>query len=634
MLEAIRSAAKTWVAKVVLVLITIPFALWGVESYVRNAPGTNTIATVAGEKIVGQEFDNAVQNQLSRLRQQFGNQIDATVMDNPEMRKGVLDQLIDQRLLDKASRSNGLMVSDPRLRELIVTNTNFQEDGKFSPTLYERVIKAQGYSAASFEASMRQDSVRQQFLDSVANTAIVAKTSVQGYIQANEQSREVAIVMIAPEVFISKINVTPEEAKAFYDKNPKDFTIPEQVRAEYVELSLDALAPSIVVSADDVAKYYADNKSRFVTKEERKASHILITVAKEAKDDVKKAAEDKANGLLAQIKKTPKDFADLAKKNSQDPGSGANGGDLGYFSRGMMVPAFDKAVFGGNKDELLGPILTDFGYHIIRVTDVKPEKGKSLADATPEIEGEIKKQKASRKYAELAEKFSNAAFEQSASLKATAEVANLTIKQSGFFAKGQAFQPPFNNPKLSTALFTDDVLRNKRNTEAVEISASSLVVARVVESKPAIVRPFAEVQNGLTQKLARDQAIALAKKDGEAKLAALQAGKGDVKFPALLAVSRASAGGLQTAVIDAAMRANPKSLPTYVGYAAPSGTYTLIQVAKIIAAPAADEAKLAAIRSRLQQTIGQNELVSMLVDLRKEHNVSIVKGAINKPSDK
>ncbi len=634
MLEAIRSAAKTWVAKVILVLITIPFALWGVESYVRNAPGTNTVAKVAGEKIIGQEFDNAVQNQLTRLRQQFGNQIDASVMDNPEMRKGVLDQLIDQRLLDQASRNNGLTVSDARLRDLIVTNTNFQEDGKFSPALYERVIKAQGYSAASFEALMRQDSARQQFLDSVANTAIVAKTSVLGYIQANEQSREIALVMISPDSFVAKIKVTPEEAKAFYDKNQKDFTIPEQVRAEYVELSLDALAPSIAVTADEVAKYYADNKSRYVTKEERKASHILITVAKDAKDEVKKAAEEKAGTLFAQIKKNPKEFADLAKKHSQDPGSGANGGDLGFFSRGMMVPAFDKAVFGGNKDELLGPILTDFGYHIIRITDIKPEKGKSLADATPEIEGELKKQKASRKYAELAEKFSNAAFEQSASLKAAAEVANLAIKQSGFFAKGQAFQPPFNNPKLSAALFTDDVLKNKRNTEAVEIGSSSLVVARVVEVKPAVVRPFAEVQVGLIQKLARDQAVALAKKDGEAKLAALRAGKGEVKFPALLAVSRASAGGLPAAVIDAAMRANPKSLPTYVGYADPSGSYVLIQIAKVIDATAADDAKLAATQSRLQQTVGQNELVSMLVDLRKEYDVSIVKGAIDKPTDK
>ncbi len=634
MLEAIRSAAKTWVAKVILVLITIPFALWGVESYIRDAPGTKTVASVGRDKITDLEYDNAVKNQLDRFRQQFGGQIDASVMDNPEMRKGVLEQLIDQRLLDKTTRKSGLVVSDARLRDLIVKNTNFQEDGKFSPALYERVVKAQGYTAAGFENLVRQDSERQQFLDSVANTAFVSKTSIQGYLQASEQSREIAVVVIAPDTFLPKVNITPEKAQAFYDKNQKDFTIPEQVRAEYVELTLEALAPGITLPAEEVAKYYEDNKARYITKEERRASHILINAAKDAKPADKKAAEEKANALFAQIKKNPKDFADLAKKNSQDPGSGANGGDLGFFSRGMMVPQFDKAVFDGKKDELLGPVLTDYGYHIIRVSEIKPEKGKSLADATPEIEGELKKQKASRKFAELAEKFSNAAFEQSASLKAAAEVANLTIKQTGFFAKGQAFQPPFNNPKLSAALFTDEVLKNKRNTEAVEIGASSLVVARVVESKPAVLRPFADVQVSLIRRLAREEAINLAKQDGEAKLAALKAGKGEVKFPPLLAVSRAAPGGLQGPVIDAVMRANPKALPTYAGYADPSGSYTLIQVAKVIDAPAPDEAKLNATRTRLQQSLGQNELVSMLAQLRKENDVSIAKGAIDKKTDK
>jgi peptidyl-prolyl cis-trans isomerase D len=640
MLETIREAAKTWVAKVVLVLITIPFALWGVESYIKPTAGATTVASVGRDNINEQEFDNAVKNQLERFRQQFGGQIDATVMDNPEMRKGILDQLIDQRLLDKTTRNSGMAVSDMRLKELITTNPNFQEAGQFSPQLYERVLKAQGYSAATFENLLRQDTERQQFLESVSATAFISKTSMQNYLQANEQSREIAIVTIAPEAFLPKVTITPETAKAFYEKNTKDFTIPEQVRVEYVELTLEALAPSIKVPAEEIAAYYESNKARYVTKEERKASHILINAAKTAKDDEKKAAETKANELFAQIKKSPASFAELAKKNSQDPGSGANGGDLGFFGRGMMVPPFEKAVFEGKTGELLGPVLSDFGYHIIKVTDIKPEKGKSLADATPEIEGELKKQKASRKFAELAEKFSNAAFEQSASLKAASEVgipfeiAALPIKQSPFFAKGQAFQPPFNNPKLSTAVFSDEVLKNKRNSEAVEIGPNSLVVARVLESKPAVVRPFAELQVGIIQRLAREEAVKLAKADGEAKLAALKAGKDDVKFPALLAVSRANAGGLPPGVIDAAMRANPQKLPAFTSHADPSGAFTLIQVAKVIDAPTPDEAKLTATRTRLQQTIGQNDLVSLLSQMRKEGDVTVKAGATDKKIEK
>jgi peptidyl-prolyl cis-trans isomerase D len=634
MLELIRSAAKTWIAKVILALITIPFALWGVESYIRTSPGTNTIAKVGGDKVTGQEYDNAVRTQLDQLRQRFGGQIDASIMDNPEMRKGVLDQLIDQRVLDKATKTGTMAVSDARLRDLIVNNPNFMDNGQFSPTLYERILKAQGYSAASFEAALRQDTERQQFLDSVANTAIVSNTTIKAFLQASEQSREIAVVFVSPATFLEKVQVTPEQAQAFYDKNKAEFTIPEQARAEYIELSVDALAPAIAVTADEVKAYYETNKARYVTKEERKASHILISVAKDAKDADKKAAEEKANQLFAQLKKNPKDFADLAKKNSQDPGSAANGGDLGFFGRGMMVPQFDKAAFEGKKDELLGPVQTDFGYHIIRVTDIKPEKGKSIADATPEIEGELKKQKASRKFAELAEKFSNAAFEQSSSLKAAAEVTGLPIKQSPFFAKGQAFQPPFNNAKLSTALFSDEVLKNKRNTEAIEVGTSTLVVARVLESKPAVVRPFAELQVGLIQRLAREEATKLAKADGEAKLAALKAGKEETKFPAALAVSKANPAGLQPGVIDAAMRANPKSLPAYVGHADPSGTYALIKVTKVVDAPAPDEAKLTATRQRLQQTLGQKELLSVIAQLRSDVGVSISPGATDKKADK
>ena len=213
-------------------------------------------------------------------------------------------------------------------------------------------------------------------------------------------------------------------------------------------------------------------------------------------------------------------------------------------------------------------------------------------------------------------------------------IAALPIKQSAFFAKGQAFQPPFSNPKLGNALFGEGVLKNKRNTEAVEIGANSLVVARVLESKPSVVRPFDEVKESISQRLKREEATKLAKADGEAKLAALKAGKGDVKFPALLAVSRSAPGGLQQNVVDTAMRANPKNLPAYVGSSDPSGSYTLIQIAKVIEPGAADEAKLNATRTRLQQSAGQTELVSMLAQMRKDGNVSIKEGATAKKTEK
>ena len=634
MLETIRNATKTWIAKVILALITVPFALWGVESYIRTAPGQDTAATVEKEKITTQEFQQAVRNQLDQFRQQFGGNIDAAIMDNPEMRKSILDQLIDQRLVANATKSSGLIVSDATLRERISTEPSFQQDGKFAASRYELALKSQGLSAVGFETRIRQDMERQRFVESIVATGFAANTSVKQFLLATEQTRDIAIINVTPEQFTAQVKITGEAAKAFYEQKKAEFTTPEQIRAEYVELSVEALTPTIQVPVEETKAYYEANSGRYIQKEQRKASHILINVTPKSTELEKKAAKEKADALFAQAKKNPKEFAELAKKNSQDTGSAANGGDLGLFSRGMMVKPFEDAAFGAKKDELVGPVLSDFGYHIIRVTDIQPEKGKGLAEVTPEIEGELKKQKAARKFAELAEKFTNAAYEQSSSLKAAAEVAGLPIKQSPWMSKGQGMLPPFSNPKLSTALFSDEVQKNKRNTEAVEVATNTLVAARALESKPAVVRPFEEVEKSIIARLTREEAGKLATADGEAKLAALKLGKaGEIKWPALLSVSRASAGGLGPNVIDAAMKADPKTLPAYVGTENPGGGYVLVQVASVNDAPAIDEAKLQTTRTRIAQSLSQQEILATLAQIRVKSDVSITKDALTKKAD-
>ncbi|MEP7156727.1 MAG: SurA N-terminal domain-containing protein [Betaproteobacteria bacterium] len=636
MLETIRIMTKTWVAKLILALITIPFAMWGIESYIKTSPGQDTVASVGSEKITGAEFNEAVRNQLEQFKRQFGPSIDASIMDNPELRKSILDQLIDQKLFVKASQATGIKVSDEALRDRIANEATFQDNGKFSPTRYQTYLQASGQTAPMFEQMLRKDMERARFAGSIANTSITAKTSVKGYLLASEQSREIAMINVTPEQFTAQVKVTAEQAKAYYDSHQLEYTIPEQVKAEYVELSNDTLAPFAQVTAAEVKEYYDANASRYVQKEERKASHILINAPPTATEAAKKEAKAKIDDLMAQLQKNPKAFAELAKKNSQDPGSGAAGGDLGFFSRGVMVKQFDEAAFAAKKGELVGPVLTDFGYHIIMVTDIRPEKGKPVAEATPEIEAELKKQKAARKFGEVAEKFTNAAYEQSASLKAAAEAAGLAVRQGPWISKGQGAQPPFNNPKLNTALFSDEVVKNKRNTEAVETAPNTLVVARMLEHKPSSIRPLAEVEKAIIAKLTRDEAGKLAKQDGEAKLAALKAGKpvADLKWPTLLAVSRSNPGGLPPPVIDAAMKLEAKTIPAYAGTENPGGGFSLIQVAKIIDAPVADEAKLKATSTRVAQAQTQQEMMSVLAQMRAKSDVSISKDALEKKADK
>lgn len=386
MLETIRNATKTWIAKVILALITVPFALWGVESYIRTAPGQDTAATVEKEKITTQEFQQAMRNQLDQFRQQFGGNIDASIMDNPEMRKSILDQLIDQRLVVNATKSSGLVVSDATLRERISTEPNFQQDGKFAASRYELALKSQGLSAVGFETRMRQDMERQRFIESIVATGFTANASVKQYLLASEQTRDIAIINVTPEQFTAQVKITAEVAKAFYEQKKAEFTTPEQIRAEYVELSVDALTPTMQVPAEETKAYYEANSGRYIQKEQRKASHILINVTPKSTEAEKKAAKEKADALFLQAKKNPKEFAELAKKNSQDTGSAASGGDLGLFSRGMMVKPFEDAAFGAKKDELIGPVLSDFGYHIIRVEE-KREGGFTPYE---EVRGELR----------------------------------------------------------------------------------------------------------------------------------------------------------------------------------------------------------------------------------------------------
>ncbi len=633
MLEAIRVAAQTTAAKIILTLITIPFAFWGVESYIRGNPSADAVATVEGNKITQQEFTNAQRNQLERFRQQFGGNIDQSIMETPEMRKNILDQMIDQRLVSTVTKSSGLMVSDAALIEKLKSEASLQDGGKFSATRYENFLKNQGLSAANFESMLRQDLERSQFTESVINTSIVGKKSVQQYLEATEQQREIAVVNLTLDQYMAKVAITPERIKTYYEEKKVEFTIPEQVKLEYLEVSVDAVASQTQLTAEEIQKAYEGKKDSYTTKEERKASHILISVTPTSKDADKAAAKAKADALYAEVKKAPAKFAELAKANSQDPGSAPSGGDLGFFGRGAMVKPFEAAVFGAAVGDIMPPVLSDFGYHIITLTGLKPQKIKTLAEATPEIEGELKKTKAQAAFAASAEKFKDLVFEKPSSLKDAADAVKLTPRQTQFFSKAAA-TPPFNNPKVIAAVFTDDVLKNKRNSEAVEFSPGNLISARLLETKPAIVRPFEEVQKIIADRLQREEAVKLAKADGEAKLKALREGKtGEVTFPAVLAVSRNNPAGLPPSVITEAMRANPKALPAYVGVDNPGAGYSLVLVSKVIPPAAPDEAKAKSQRDRFAQSISQQELASTLLAVRAKSDVSVNKGALDKKPD-
>ena len=631
MLDKIRTFAQYRIVKFLFaIFLIIPFGLFGIDYYFRTPLGGDTVATVGDLRVSQQDFDTALRQQQETLAAQFGRNFDQSIMENPELRRSVLDRVINERLVSQGARRAGVAIDDKALADRIANEPAFQEDGKFSRERYEAIARAQGYSVVGLDELLRDEMRLSRYRDAIVRTAIVPRATLEGFIRLSEQSREVSMVAIGPEAFLASVKPTEEQLKAYYDARAKEFAVPEQVRVEYVELSLDALAARTPADPEEVKKFYEANKSRFVQREERRASHILLTVKPDATEAEKKAVEEKAKALADEVRRKPASFAEVAKKQSQDPGSAVQGGDLGFFARGAMVKPFEEAAFGAKKDEIVGPVKSDFGWHVIRVTDIRPEKGKSLAEATPEIEAELKKGIAARRYTEVAEGLTNIVYEQSTSLKPASDAFGLAVQQSGWIPRGGAAPGVLNNPKLLAEIFSDNAIKAKRNTAAIEVAPSVMVAARVVEHKAADQRPFDTVRASIEQRFKREEAVKLAVADGEAKLKAVIEGKdAGLKWPAPLAVSRQKPGGLPPQVLDKVFRADAKQLPAVVGVATPMG-YSLVKVTKVIEVDKIDDDKRKALAEQLKQTLALAELESTLAALRGRVGVQVSKEAFDR----
>jgi peptidyl-prolyl cis-trans isomerase D len=334
MLEFIRSHQR--LMQLVLLLLIFPsFAFFGLESYTRMGDRENAIAKVGGQAITQPELDAAQKQQMDRFRQMFGDQIDTKMFDTPEAREEVLQNLIAQKALAVEAAHSHLTVSDQSLQQTILGIPGLiGADGKFDSERYKSLLAMQGMTPGMYEARLRQDLALQQLNGSIQSTAFVPKAVAARISDINAQEREIQELNFKAADFVGKVNVTDDMLKAWYDKHATQFEIPEQVKTDYIVLSLNALASQISVSDADIKSYYEQNQKRYVNAEQRKASHILISAGKDASAADKAAAKAKAESLLAQLRKNPGDFAKLAKENSQDPGSAERGGDLGQAVRG------------------------------------------------------------------------------------------------------------------------------------------------------------------------------------------------------------------------------------------------------------------------------------------------------------
>ena len=612
---------KRWV-QIVLLLIILPFAFWGVSSY-RQAGGGDSLATVEGEKITQQEFDNAMHQQQERMRQLTHGSFDAAVFDSPEVKHSILDSLINQKLLAIRARSAGLTLSDEQLAQIIAGVEAFQKDGKFDKQQYEAALRSQNMSPPMFESRVKEDLAVRQLAEVFNQNGYSSNAAADNLVRLNEQQRVVSVAQIALDTFLKQGKVEEAAIKEYYENSQQEFRTPERARVEYVLLSADSLLPQMAVDADEIRKYYGEHQTEFGTAEQRHAAHILIAVPAQASEADKKAAREKAESILQQVKQSPAKFAELAKKYSADPGSAANGGDLGLFGRGMMVKPFEDAAFSLKPGEISGVVQSDFGFHIIKLLEVKAARIPPLEEVKGNIVQKIKLQKAGDKFAELADRFSNTVYEQSDSLKPAGGLAKAPVQQSGWLIKGQHGTPPWTDKALQ-AVFSDDVLKNKRNSSAVEIAPDTLLAVRLLEYKQAGTQPFAEVREAIRQKLMRQQANELAAKQGQSILSQLQHGeKPSLKWATAQTVTRAQRAGLDAELARRVLQADVGNLPVYVGTESAQGGYVLARVDAVKETGPIDDAKRAHYLQQLRQLTGEALLQAYMADARKRASVSV-----------
>jgi len=622
MFDFVRNNTKIMMG--ILFLLIIPsFVLFGIEGYSSFKDQGATVAKVNGNKISQGDWDAAHKREVDRIRTSMPN-IDVKMFDTPEAKYSTLERLVRDQVVAAAAQKLHLVASDTRLaRELqsIPAIAALRTpDGKLDMERYKQLAASQGMTPEMFELQMRADISNRQVIQGVQGSAFATLAQTQTAMNAFMQRREVQILNFPASDFASKVNVSEADVQAYYDKNTAKFQSNETADIEYVVLDINSLRQSIVLNEQDLKSYYEQNLQRLSGKEERRASHILITAAKDAPEADKKAARSKAEELLKAVKAKPASFAEVARKNSQDPGSAVKGGDLDFFGRGAMVKAFEDAAFSMKKSDISELVESEFGFHIIQLTDIKAPKAQSFESLRPALEADLKNQQAQRKYAELAETFSNTVYEQSDSLKPVADKLKLTIQKASKVLRNpepQAAQGknPLNHPTLLQALFSEASLQKQRNTEAVEVAPNTLLAARVVKHHPAASLPLAEVKEGVKRGLIQDKAAEMAKLQGEQRLAALKSSGSSEGLPSALVVSREKTQKQLPQVLDAVLRADPNKLPAVSGVDLGAQGYAVIRVTKVLP-PEENKDLMKQAQQQFTQLWGSAETLAYLAELK------------------
>ena len=623
----------TWLLKIVLGFVVLAFVGGGVYQGYGSFMGddNSTVAKVDGRKITRNEWENAQRAQIDRVRQQMPN-VDAKLFDTPEMKRQSLDAVVRERVMLVAADKLHLTTTDERLQRLFASDPQFAFLRNPDGSVNKDALSAQGMSSEMFAQRLRQDFSLRQVAQGITGTVFAPLSATNAALDAMFQQREVQVQQFATKD--SAANVTPTDAdieKYYKDAaNAAQFMAPEVESIEYVVLDLESLKKGIVVSDKELRDSYAANEKRYTSPEERRASHILVKVDAGASAADRAKAKAKAKSLLAQVKQSPASFAEVARKNSDDPGSAEKGGDLDFFGRdGLAAKPLEDAAFKLATDAISDLVESDFGYHIVKLTGLRGGEKKPFEAVKAELEAETKTQLAQKKFSEVAVEFTNMVYEQPDSLKSVVDKFKLELRTAQNVKRTPApgAAGPVANAKFLEALFGNDAIRNKRNTEAIETAASTLVSGRVVKYEAAHQLPLAEMKAKVRERLVVVQAAALARKLGEARLAELRAAPASAMVEAAVTLSRAQPGDLPAKLVDAVLKAPTTTLPAAIGVDLGDAGYAVAKIGKVLGRdPVTADASRA--QSQYAQAWGDAESQAYYNALKTRFKVELRPGAL------
>ncbi len=638
MLQSIRDRSQGWLSWIIIGLIAVPFALWGVQEYVSDDVDIN-VASIGDTNITQQEFLQAYEQQRQRMRSLLGD--DSSSLNEEKIKQDVIDSLVTNEVLRQSTDQLGLQISNTQLARQIQSMQEFQQNGQFSKAVFLEQLRGAGLTPEGFEGRVRDGLLTEQLNAGVTSMAVVTQHELDEAIRLKNQQREIGYLILPWENFKKDVTVTEAEVKQYYDEHRNSLVNPEQVSIEYIELSVDDLAKHIKPDEQELRKLYEEQRANFAVEEQRRASQILIKPSNDADDAALANASSKANNLLKRLR-TGEDFGELAKEYSQDTATATTGGDLGFISKGALDPAIEQAIYSLKPGELSEPIESPAGFHILKLTEIKPAHTKPFEEVRTDLDKEYRQIKAQEQFFEKSEPLTNLVFENPDTLDVAAKELNLQIKTTDLFSRNGGTDNITSQDKVISAAFSDEVLSQGFNSEPVEIGENHLVVLRVKEHNKSSVRSLEQERQSITEKLRKAGAQNKAREAGKL----IQKRLAEGADPEVIAkeyqtdwvkpgfVGREDSSVKNPAIVNAAFAlskanklASAKSSPVFGGKSLDSGDYAVIAVYSIKEGTptAMDASARLALRRELQRIRAESEYQNFVNELKEETEIVVYK---------